>query len=75
MLLAVISLFPTGCMVRIAESSSKVLEGAEGAVMKPNSGKPHHPILVLLKNARGARITPKTLDLAEESRIRLELIV
>jgi HD-GYP domain-containing protein (c-di-GMP phosphodiesterase class II) len=71
----VIAVFPTGSMVRIAECSSRVLEGAEGAVMRPNADRPHAPLIVLLRNVRGTKITPKTIDLSAEPYVRLELIV
>jgi HD-GYP domain-containing protein (c-di-GMP phosphodiesterase class II) len=74
LLAEVISIFPTGAMVCIAECSSKLLEGAQGAVMKINRERPHHPLVVLLRNARGGKVTPKTIDLAAESHVRLELV-
>ena len=74
LLAEVIAVFPAGSMVRIAECSTKLLEGTQGAVMKPNREHPHHPLVVLLRNANGAKITPKTIDLAGESFARLEFI-
>ena len=74
LLAAVISIFPTGVMVRVAECSTQLLEGAVGAVMKSTPERPHQPLVVLLQNARGARITPRTVDLAAERFARLELV-
>jgi HD-GYP domain-containing protein (c-di-GMP phosphodiesterase class II) len=70
----VISIFPIGSMVRIAECSAGVLQGAQGAIMKTNNERPHQPLLVLLRNAHGLKITPKTIDLAGERYARLELV-
>jgi hypothetical protein len=75
MLAQVISIFPTGSMVKVAECSTQLLVGAQGAVMKSNAEKPHQPILVLLRSASGNRITPKTIDLSAESFARLELVM
>jgi HD-GYP domain-containing protein (c-di-GMP phosphodiesterase class II) len=74
LLAEVISVFPTGAMVRIAECSTKLLEGAVGAVMRPSAERPHQPLVVLLRNARGGKITPRTVDLATEQFARLELV-
>ncbi len=75
LLAEVISVFPTGAMVRIAECSTTLLEGAVGAVMRPGDSHPHQPLLVLLRNARGLKITPRTVDLGTEKYVRLELVV
>lgn len=73
LLVETISIFPTGSMVRIVEATTKGLDGCAAAVMKPNSAKPHHPIVVLVRDAKGNRITPRTVDLAAETHSRLEL--
>jgi hypothetical protein len=67
-----IAIFPTGSMVKIAECSQKSLEGSVGAVMKPVEDKPHQPIVVLLHDRNGKKITPKTVDLSAERFARLE---
>lgn len=74
LLAEVISIFPAGCVVRIAECSVKPLEGTQGAVMKPNRERPHQPLVVLLRNGQGTRITPKIIDLSAENYARLELV-
>jgi HD-GYP domain-containing protein (c-di-GMP phosphodiesterase class II) len=71
----VISIFPTGSMIRIAECSNASLKGIQGVVMRPNEDHPHQPIVVLLFDMNGKRITPQTLDLTSEERCRLELCV
>jgi HD-GYP domain-containing protein (c-di-GMP phosphodiesterase class II) len=71
----VISIFPTGSIVKIAECSNAHLEGLSGAVMKANIERAHHPILVLLYDKNGAKTTPKITDLSEEPYSRLELIL
>jgi HD-GYP domain-containing protein (c-di-GMP phosphodiesterase class II) len=75
MLAEVISIFPTGSMVRITECSNPSLTGIQGVVMRPNEDYPHRPILVLLFSAKGQRITPQTIDLTSEEHCRLELCV
>ncbi|MBU0507483.1 HD domain-containing protein [bacterium] len=75
LLAQVICIFPTGSMVRIVECSSHLLIGTQGVVMKPNDDKPHQPILVLMRDANGRKITPKTLDLSAEQSALLELIL
>lgn len=74
LLAKVICVYPTGAMVRITECSNEHLIGLAGAVMKSNPEKPHYPLVVLLKNLEGRRLTPRTVDLAQESYVRLELI-
>ncbi len=72
-LMEIISLFPTGSLVKICECSSKPLEGLTAAVMKPSQEKPHHPIVVLIRDATGKKLTPRTVDLSGEKHVRLEL--
>jgi HD-GYP domain-containing protein (c-di-GMP phosphodiesterase class II) len=70
---AVVATFPAGAMVMIAECSHKPFEGFVGAIMKSNATKPHQPILVLLRDQNGKKITPKTVDMSTESFCRLEM--
>lgn len=68
-----VSIFPTGSMVRLAECSNRLLEGAAGVIMKPSHEHPHRPIIIMLRDPRGSRTTPKTIDLSAEQHSRLEL--
>jgi HD-GYP domain-containing protein (c-di-GMP phosphodiesterase class II) len=74
LLTKVISVYPTGAMVRIIECSDEHLVGLAGAVMKSDAEHPHYPILVLLRDLEGRRITPRTVDLSQEKFVRLELV-
>lgn len=69
----VVCVFPTGASVRIAECSNKALEGHTAAIMKPALDRPHYPLVVMLRNPQGQKITPRTVDLAKELHVRLEL--
>ncbi len=73
LLAEVISVFPTGSMVQIVECSGQGLQNHWACVMKPNSAKAHHPIVVVIRNADGRKITPRTVDLASESHVRLSM--
>jgi HD-GYP domain-containing protein (c-di-GMP phosphodiesterase class II) len=73
LLVETISIFPTGSMVKIVEAMTKSIEGFTAAIMKPNKDKQHYPIVVLIRDARGNRTTPRTVDLAAEAHVRLEL--
>lgn len=75
LLAQVIRIFPTGSMVRIAECSNRFLVGAQGVVMRPSEEKPHQPLIVLMRNPRGQKVTPKTIDLAAEKSAWLELLL
>jgi HD-GYP domain-containing protein (c-di-GMP phosphodiesterase class II) len=68
-----VSIFPTGSMVHITESSNPALEGCSAAIMRPNPDKPHYPIVVLIRDAKGGRMTPRTVNLSDENYVRLEL--
>ncbi|MFZ5433565.1 MAG: HD-GYP domain-containing protein [Calditrichota bacterium] len=70
-----ICIFPTGSMVRITDCSNRFLVGSEGVIMKPKMDRPHHPLLVLMKNQKGQKITPKTVDLSAEKSARIELLL
>jgi HD-GYP domain-containing protein (c-di-GMP phosphodiesterase class II) len=74
LLAKVICVYPTGALVRIVECSNEHLIGMAGAVMKSNLERPHYPLVVLLQDIEGQRLTPKTADLAQESFVRLELM-
>ncbi|RPH95869.1 HD domain-containing protein [candidate division KSB1 bacterium] len=74
LLAKVISIFPVGGMVSIVDCSNPHLIGMVGAVMKSNSERPHYPIVVLLRDAQGRKITPKTVDLTSEKFVRLDLV-
>jgi HD-GYP domain-containing protein (c-di-GMP phosphodiesterase class II) len=74
LLARVICIYPTGAMVRIVECSNEHLIGLAGAVMKSNVERPHYPLVVLLQDVEGRRVTPKTVDLGQESFVRLELM-
>lgn len=73
LLVKAISIFPTGAIVRITECSNEHLIGLSGAVMKPNAERPHYPLVVLLRDLNGNRLTPRTVDLSGEKFVRLEL--
>jgi HD-GYP domain-containing protein (c-di-GMP phosphodiesterase class II) len=75
LLAEVISIFPTGAMVRIVECPDHSLLGTQGVIMRPNEDKPHQPILVLLSNSKNQRMTPRTVDLTSVEHCRLELSV
>lgn len=72
-LAAVICLFPAGSMVRILDCSNSSLLGSVCAVMKVNHENPHKPVVVVLRNGDGRRMTPKTVDLSAEKHVTLEL--
>jgi HD-GYP domain-containing protein (c-di-GMP phosphodiesterase class II) len=74
-LLEVISIFPTGAMVQVAECANRFLVGSVGVIMKSNPEKPHQPIIVVIRNRKGAKVTPKTVDLAHEGFARLEMVM
>ncbi len=69
----VISIFPTGSVVRIMDSSLPKIRGYEAVVMSPNSNDYHRPVVVLLKDGLGRKVTPKMVDLSTETYARLEL--
>ena len=69
----VISIFPTGSVVRILDSSLPKIRGYEAVIMSPNTDDYHRPVIVLLKDALGRKITPKMIDLSTEAFARLEL--
>jgi len=75
LLAEVISVFPTGSVVRVAECDDSHLIGWVGTIMKPNRETPHHPILVLIRDLNGRKATPRTVDLAAEKYVRLEMIL
>jgi HD-GYP domain-containing protein (c-di-GMP phosphodiesterase class II) len=70
----VVCVFPTGATVRIAECSNKSLEGCVAAIMKPAQDRPHHPLVVLLRDRMNKKIIPRTVDLGRETLSRLELV-
>ena len=72
-LAAVIAIFPTGSVVRIVDSSIPQIRGYEAVVLSPNPKDYHRPVVVLLKDALGRKITPKMTDLSKERFARLEL--
>ena len=72
-LVDVISVFPTGSMVRILDSSLPKIRGYEAVIMRPNSNDYHRPVVVLLKDSLGRKVTPKMIDLSTEAFARLEL--
>ncbi len=69
----VILVFPTGSVVRIMDSSLPKIRGYEAVVMSPNSNDYHRPVVVLLKDSLGRKVTPKMVDLSTETFVRLEL--
>ena len=69
----VISVFPTGSVVRIMDSSLPKIRGYEAVVMSPNSNDYHRPVVVLLKDGLGRKVTPKMVDLSTETYAHLEL--
>ncbi|MBU1937035.1 HD domain-containing protein [bacterium] len=72
-LVDVISVFPTGSVVRILDSSLPKIRGYEAVIMRPNSNDYHRPVVVLLKDSLGRKVTPKMFDLSTQSFARLEL--
>ena len=70
----VISIFPTGAIVQVVECANRFLVGSAGVIMKSNPEKPHQPILVVIRNPKGAKVTPKTVDLSHETHARLEMV-
>jgi HD-GYP domain-containing protein (c-di-GMP phosphodiesterase class II) len=69
----VIPVFPTGSVVRILDCSSPQIRGSEAVVKHPNTSDCHRPTVVLLKDANGRKIPPKTVNLAAQRFARLEL--
>ena len=57
-----------------AQGAQVRLRGLAGAVMKSNAERPHYPLVVLLQDIEGHRLTPRTVDLGQESFVRLELM-
>ncbi len=72
-LTAVIPVFPTGCVVRILDCSLPQIRGWEAIVKYPNMSDCHRPTVVLLKDADGRQVSPKTVNLAAQRFAQLEL--
>lgn len=70
----IVSLFPTGSMVQIRQSSAFGLEGYY-AVVKEQGPDPVHPILILYADPDGNRVKPKTLDFSQDRDLSLKLMI
>lgn len=70
----IVSLFPTGSMVQIRQSSAFGLEGYY-AVVKEQGPDPVHPILILYADPDGNRVKPKTLDFSQDRELSMKLMI
>jgi HD-GYP domain-containing protein (c-di-GMP phosphodiesterase class II) len=70
----IVSLYPTGSMVQIRQSSAFGLEGYY-AVVKEQGTDASHPILILYADPDGNRVKPKTLDFGQDRELSLKLMI
>ncbi len=70
----VVQCFPVGATVKIVRTASHSWVNYTGVIARVNMQDQNRSALVLLKNAVGADITPKLVDLQEEKHATLEML-
>jgi HD-GYP domain-containing protein (c-di-GMP phosphodiesterase class II) len=68
---SVVPVYPRGCQVRLRGGP---FDGCLGVVAQVNAKHLAHPMVILARNARGERITPRQMDLREHRDVLLETV-